>query len=238
MTAPHFFVLSVEDERVVLAGEEARHATRVLRIRAGEEITVSDGAGNVVRAHVAESGATLVATVTDRWTEPRPLPTIHVFQAIPKARKLDLVVQKLTELGVDLVRPFPASRSVSEWDGKKALAQTGRLEAIAREAAKQSRRAWLPAVLPPAPLEELELPPCTVVLDEEATLRLGSALPAEPPETIGVVVGPEGGFDRFEIDALAARGAAPVTLGPLVLRTETAALAALAVVAVRYERLG
>jgi 16S rRNA (uracil1498-N3)-methyltransferase len=238
MTAPHFFAPSVDDERVTLAGEEARHATRVLRVRVGEEITVSDGSGNVVRAVVEEAGATLVARAADRWTEPRPRPAIHVFQAIPKGRKLDLVVQKLTELGVDVFRPFPAARSVSEWDDKKARAQTERLAAIAREAAKQSRRAWLPAVLPPEPLEDVELPSFTVVLDEEATLRMHSALPDESPEPVGIVVGPEGGFDRSEIAALALRGAIPVSLGPLVLRTETAGFAALAVAGVRYGRLG
>jgi 16S rRNA (uracil1498-N3)-methyltransferase len=238
MTAPHFFAPSIDGDRVLLTGEEARHATRVLRIRPGEEITVSDGAGRVVRATVETAERDLVAEVTDRWIETPPRPAIWVFQAIPKTRKLDLVVQKLTELGVDVIRPFPAARSVSEWDARKSQTQTERLSSIARDAAKQSRRAWLPAVRPPEPLRGLDLPAFTVVLDEEARTRMRWVLPPDPPETVGIVVGPEGGFDRSEVEALEARGATAVSLGPLVLRTETAALAAVAVVSVRYERLG
>jgi len=237
MTAPHFFAPDVSGARIALADDEARHATRVLRMRPGEEITVSDGAGNVVRATV-EKAAGLVASVTERWTEPPGVPALHVFQAIPKTGKLDFVVQKLTELGVDVIQPFPATRSVARWDERKAAAQTQRLMAIAREAAKQSRRAWLPVVRPPVPLGSLDLPACTLVLDEEADRRVRDALPAEPPLSIGLVVGPEGGLDRDEVRGLAARGARAVTLGRLVLRTETAALAAVAVVGVRYERLG
>jgi len=246
MTAPHFFASDVSGASVVLVGEDARHAIRVLRIRAGEQITVSNGAGEVVRAIVTTPdggsgpGATgpLTADVSERWTESPFRPAIHVFQAIPKTGKLDLVVQKLTELGVEVIQPFPAARSIVRWDARKASAQTQRLAAIAREAAKQSRRAWLPEVRSPQRLESLELPACTLVLDEEAEDRVGEVLPSEPPETIGIVVGPEGGFGQEEVAVLRVRGADPVTLGPVILRTETAALVAVVVACVRYGRLG
>lgn len=238
MTAPHFFAPDVSAARVVLEGEEARHAVRVLRVRPGEEITVSNGHGEVVRATVTDAGSRLVAGVEERRSEPPPHPRVTVFVAIPKAGKLDLVVQKLTELGVDAIRPFPASRSIARWDAAKSKTQTARLNAIAREAAKQSRRAWLPEVGAPAPLDALQLPEPSFVLDEETVGGLGEALPEEAPEEVGLVVGPEGGFGREEVAALAARGVKPVSLGPLILRAETAAMVAAAVVGVRYGRLG
>jgi 16S rRNA (uracil1498-N3)-methyltransferase len=238
MTAPHFFADDVRGERIVLTGEEARHAVRVLRIREGETITISDGRGTVVETVVAEAGADLVADVKARRTEPRPAPSLHVLHAIPKAGKLDLVVQKLTELGVDSIRPFPAVRSVARWDARKAADQTRRLATIAREAAKQSRRAWLPDVLPPAPLEEVPLSDLTFVLHEEADGRLRDGLPAEVPDSVGLVVGPEGGLTAGEVSLLAERGGVPASLGPLVLRTETAALAATVFLLCRYDRIG
>lgn len=238
MTASHFFAASVDGERVELAGEDARHASRVLRVRPGEIVTLADGTGNVVRARVVEAGETVTADVEERWFDAAPRPAIHVFHAIPKSRKLDTVTQKMTELGVDSLQPFTAARSVAAWDERKALVQVERLWAIARDAAKQSRRSRIPEIRPPSPLEALETPPFSLVLDEEATTRMTSLLPEEPPETIGIVIGPEGGLDRSEVSALARRGAMPASLGPLVLRTETAGLVALAVVRVRYGLLG
>lgn len=239
MTAPHFFADDVAGDRIVLSGEEARHAIRVLRIRPGETITVSDGRGAVVEALVAEAGGgKLMADVKDRRTVAALVPALHVFHAIPKAGKLDVVVQKLTEVGADVIRAFPAARSVARWDDRKAAEQTRRLSVIARQAAKQSRRAWLPEVLLPARLEATDLPVPTYVLHEEATARLLETLPEQTPAAVGLVVGPEGGLTAEEVDGLTARGATAVSLGPLVLRTETAALAASVVLLSRYARIG
>jgi 16S rRNA (uracil1498-N3)-methyltransferase len=238
MTAAHFFSPDVSGDHVRLDGDEARHAVRVLRIRPGDEITVSNGAGQVVRAFVTEAGNALIADVKERRSEPRRAPALYVFAAIPKAGKLDLVVQKLTELGVEVIQPYPAARSVARWDARKSEGQTARLNAIAHEAAKQSRRAWLPVVRTPRPLDELELPGPSFVLDASAAVRLTDALPAERPKEIGLIVGPEGGLSPGEVDDLSARGAAPVSLGPLILRTETAALVAATVAGARYGRIG
>ena len=238
MTAQHFFADDVAGESIVLTGEEARHAVRVLRIAPGEIITVSDGRGAVVEAIVADAGAELIAEVRARRTEAPPSPSLHVFQAIPKAGKLDLVVQKLTELGADVVTPFRAERSVARWDARKSAEQARRLATIAREAAKQSRRAWLMEVRPPTALPHMGLPETTFVLDEGTSARLRDRLPEEPPVTIGLVVGPEGGLTEEEVSSLAGRGAIPVSLGPLILRTETAALAAAVVLLGRYARIG
>jgi 16S rRNA (uracil1498-N3)-methyltransferase len=239
MTAPHFFAADVSSDPVAVTGEEARHAVRVLRIRPGERVTVADGRGSVVEGPVLEAGRDLVVGVAGRRHEPRARPSLLVVQAIPKRGKLDGVVQKLTELGADAFRPVATERSVARWDGPKGRAQRDRLEAIAREAAKQSRRAWLPSVEPPGSLDALEpLPRATFLLHEEAVRRLGEALPVERPEAVAILVGPEGGFTPEEVSRLAGRGAQPVTLGPSILRTETAALAAAVVILCRYGRLG
>lgn len=238
MTAPRFFADDVAGERIVLTGEEARHAVRVLRIEPGETITLSDGRGAVVEAVVTGVGRELIADVRTRRVEPRPTPTLHVFHAIPKAGKLDLVVQKLTELGADVIQPFPAVRSVARWEQRKGVEQTRRLGVIAREAAKQSRRGWLVDVRPPAPMDALDLQTPTFVLHEEAASRLLDCLPDEPPSDMGLVVGPEGGLTEEEVSRLAERGAQAVSLGPLILRTETAALAAAVVILGRYGRIG
>lgn len=238
MTAPRFFTGDVSSDLLTLTGDEARHAVKVLRIRTGEEITISDGKGTVAHAVVEAAGSALTARVTQRVVEPQPRPELIVFQAIPKHGKLDLVVQKLTEVGVGAIQLFVAERSVARWDGAKAHAQTERLGTIAREAAKQSRRAWLPMVSAPVPLTGWALPPVTVVLHEEASRRLTTALPQTPPEAVGLVVGPEGGLTEEEVATLRERAATPVSLGPLILRAETAALVAASVVLARYGLLG
>ncbi len=238
MTAPHFFAPDVSGAVVALGDDESRHALRVLRMRPGEAITISNGHGDMVRATVIDAGPLLTAAVAERRTVARPEPRLVMFCAIPKAGKLDLVVQKLTELGVDAIQPFRAARSIARWDPGKAKAQTERLNTIAHEAAKQSRRAWLPEVRPPASLDEIALPAVSFVVDEEARTPLRESLPVEAPETVAIVVGPEGGLEREEVAALAERGAPAASLGPLILRTETAALVAAAVVGVRYGLLG
>lgn len=238
MTAPHFFAADTSGRRVTVDGDEARHAIRVLRLRPGERVTVSDGRGTVIGGVVRDAGRRLVVDVEERWFEPRARPSLAVLQAIPKRGKLDLVVQKLTELGVDSFVALEAARSVARWDAAKAASQSERLTAIAREAAKQSRRAWLPWVAAPLPLDEIGVGSSTLILHEEAAMRLREALPAAAPEAIQLVIGPEGGLTEDEVASLEARGATAVALGSLVLRTETAALAAAAVILAQYGRLG
>jgi len=237
VTAAHFFCDDVAGDTIRITGDDAHHAARALRICSGEEITISDGKGNVVRANVtAVSAIALEAGVTARASVEQPSPRVIVFPAMPKAGKLDAVVQKLTELGVDEIRPWFSKRSVVRWDTGKTADRTARLRAIAREAAMQSRRAWLPEVAEPGPLGQL--PETTFVLDEGATARLMTALPPAAPESIGVVIGPEGGLASDEVGLLTAAGARAVSLGSSILRTETAAVVGPALVLARYELLG
>lgn len=237
MTAAHFFCDDVAGDTIRITGDDAHHAARALRIRSGEEITISDGTGHVVRANVtAVSAVALEAAVTARTSVEQPSPRVLVFPAMPKAGKLDAVVQKLTELGVDEIRPWFSKRSVVRWDEGKTADRTTRLRAIAREAAMQSRRAWLPEVAEPGPLDML--PETTFVLDESATAGLMAALPSVAPASIGVVIGPEGGLAPDEVGLLTGAGVHAVSLGSPILRTETAAVVGPALVLARYERLG
>lgn len=240
MSAPHFFLDAIGGDVLRITGDDARHAVRALRLSPGEAITIADGAGAVAACRVREVLAgrdpVLVAEVLDRTTAHREPPALVVYPALPKAGKLDLVVRKLTEIGVASIRPWRAARSVPRWDDAKAGAQTDRLRAIAREAAMQSRRPFFPEVRPPADPEDL--PGCTFVLHEEATVRLRAVLPAAPPEAVGLIVGPEGGLAAEEVARLAARGAAPVGLGVPVLRAETAAIVSATIVAWAYGLLG
>ena len=237
MSAPHFFLDDLRGERVELTGEDARHAARVLRLRPGEEITVSDGRGDVVRARVAAASASAVeAEVIERHSVPAPVPRVIACPAVPKSGKLDLEVQKLTEIGVDEIRPWLAARSVPRWDDAKAARQGDRLRQIAREAAKQSRRAFLPEVADPG---ELILGDgVVVVLHEEAETRLRTGLPQPAPASVTVVTGPEGGLTPEEVERFRVGGAAVLGLGPTVLRAETAALVGVTLVLGSYGRIG
>lgn len=236
MTAAHFFLDDVAGDRLRISGDDGRHAARVLRLRPGEEITVGDGRGTVVRARVSTiADAAVDAEVTDRMRVPAQMPRLTVCPAVPHSGKLDLVTQKLTELGVDAIVPWVAARSVPRWGRQKAARQGARLRAIAYEAAKQARRPWLPEVLDPDALQ----PPAgaAVVLHETADRSLRDVLP-DDCDALTMVTGPEGGLTPQEVEQLRARGAVVATLGPLVLRTETAAIAGAVLVLGRYGRIG
>lgn len=236
MSAPHFFLDDLRGDRIELTGEDARHAARVLRLHPPEEITVSDGRGSVWRARItAVDPGRVQAEVLERSSVEQPRPRVIACPAVPKSGKLDLVVQDLTEVGVDEIRPWMAARSVPRWDRTKAARQGDRLRAIAREAAKQSRRAFLPVVADPGPLRLDE--GLFVVLHEEAPEQLGSTLPAAAPGTVLVVTGPEGGLTDEEIGSFGPDGVV-ANIGPTVLRAETAAVVAVVLVLGRYGRLG
>ena len=241
MSLPHFFAGAPDvGGMVALDDDETRHATRSLRLRPGDELTSSDGAGALVRCRVTVIAPRVQAEVLDRSAEQPASPQVAVLLAAPKGERLSWAVQKLTEIGVDELVILEAARSVRRWEGQERGARAlARFEAIAREAAKQSRRRFLPRVEGPLSWDEavdpLRRP--TVVLWERAETPLAHVLPEATTE-VALVIGPEGGIP--EEDALAARdrGAALASLGPMVLRTETAALAAAALTLARYGRLG
>ena len=224
-------------DAVELDGDEARHAVVVKRIRVGEQVVLTDGAGTSATVTVdATTKTSLSATVDEVATVAPELPRVVVVQAIPKGDRGELAVEMLTEVGVDLVVPWAAARSVSVWRGDKQAKALAKWRSTARESAKQSRRAWFAEVAAMvgtadvvALLRDADVP---VVLHEAASGPLGD-LPVPGRGEIVIVVGPEGGISEEELAAFAAVGAEPVRLGSSVLRTSTAGVAATAALLAR-----
>jgi 16S rRNA (uracil1498-N3)-methyltransferase len=237
VSAPHFFAGAPPvGGGVVLKGEEARHAARSLRLRPGDAITSGDGRGAVAACVVERAGRDEVeARVEERWEVPPPEPALTVLMAPPKGERLSWAVQKLVELGVDAIVPLESGRTVRRPGG------TSRLVRVAREAAKQSRRAWLPVLGEPVDWEAASAtrpPGLRVVLWERAEPGLLGLLPEEPPPAVELLVGPEGGISEAEARQAESGGAVLASLGPTLLRTETAALAGAAIVLAAVGRMG
>ncbi len=222
---------------VELTGDEARHAVVVKRIRVGERVALTDGAGTTATCTVtATSRSSLAATIdTVATTEPE-LPRVVVVQAIPKGDRGELAVEMLTEVGVDVIVPWAAARSVSVWRGDKRDKALARWRSTSREAAKQARRSWFPSVADVVTTERvvelLRDASVPVVLHEAASGPLAD-LPIPGRGEIVIVVGPEGGISDEELAAFAAVGAEPVRMGTSVLRTSTAGVAATAALLAR-----
>jgi 16S rRNA (uracil1498-N3)-methyltransferase len=261
MTSPVFMIERerlLAGERILLDGDEGRHAARVRRIGVGERVDVTDGRGLLAECEVAavtvggRGGAAgtggrgggrlpdgLELDVIARREEPPPQPRLVVVQALPKGDRGELAVETMTEVGVDAVVPWAAARCVTQWRGERGAKALARWRAAGREAAKQARRTWLPEVTESAGTREvaglLAGAAMAVVLHEEADRPLSGA---ETPAAgdIVVVVGPEGGITPDELELFAAAGGRPYRLGPTVLRTSTAGVAAAAVLLARAGR--
>ena len=240
-TRPVFLVDALPDgASTVLGGPEGHHAATVRRLRPGEELVLADGAGAVADCVVtgpAEGGLQLAVTTVRRL--PPPEPRFVLVQALAKGDRGELAVELAVELGVDEVVPWAAARSVVRWDGARGQRSLERWRSTARAAAKQSRRAWLPAVASPASTREVAgligAAAGALVLHESADLPLG-AVPLPERGDLVLVVGPEGGLDEAEVAAFTAAGATAVRLGEPVLRTSTAGAAALAALSLRTGR--
>lgn len=232
-------------ETARLLSEEAKHASQVLRLRPGEEIFAVDESGARFLAELTEVGkAECACEIKEALPDNEPPVRVTLYQGLPKADKLDFIVQKLTELGASRVAPVKMERCVVKLDGKDAEKRQGRLQKIAREAAKQCKRGRAPEVLPPMTWKQLEAAmrghDLLLVPWEDAEGYGLCAARAEFPNArdIGIVIGPEGGMSAAEVDALRELGAKPVTLGPRILRTETAAVAACAMTMMLWGDLG
>jgi len=220
-------------EVAVVDGDEGFHAANVRRIRPGEELDLGDGDGTVAHCVVEDVGkGRLTAKVLDRTTVPLPSPSVTVVQALPKSDRSELAIELATEAGADAFVAWQASRCVARWESAakvdKGLRRWG---AVARSAARQSRRPYIPSVS--GVVSTAELAPrvrddgaTTLVLHESATVKL-TELSVAQPDSLLLIVGPEGGIADDEISALSDAGATAVRLGPTVLRTSTAAAVAL-----------
>jgi 16S rRNA (uracil1498-N3)-methyltransferase len=231
---------SLDGETVTLSGPEGHHAAAVRRLRPGERADVSDGAGTIAECavqSVARDSVTL--SVRSVRKVPAPEPRITVVQALPKGDRGELAVELMTEVGVDSVIAWSAERCVTRWHGERGARALGKWQSTAREAAKQSRRAWLPELTGPATLADITKRAAAVthaiVLEADAPAKLSTmALPEDGQ--ILLIVGPEGGISPTERAALATAGATEARLGPTVLRTSTAGAAAAAILMARTAR--
>lgn len=217
--------------RLTLTGPEAKHAATVNRTRPGQTVLIGNGRGLVAAGEVVvATGAELTIEVASVRQEERPAPRITLVQALAKGDRDELAIQAATELGVDRVVPWSASRSVSRWDGAKIAKGRDRWSTIVREASKQSIRAWVPEVgelATTAQIAALTVDADVLVLEPTGDTALTAFTPGE--RDLVLVVGPEGGIAPGELEVLHGAGARIVRLGDTVLRTSTAGPAALAV---------
>ena len=226
-------------EEISLGKEESAHASKVLRLRPGEAVQLIDGENRYDAVLTEVSAEETKARVTALCPSPKAPARSVLWQGLPKADKLELIAQKATELGVWEIWPVEMLRSVARL-GKNDPKKQERLSRIALEAAKQSGRAHVPEVRAAVSfdkalkrLEEESFDLILVAWEEEHALPLSKAIGEYRqfngvPGRVLIVIGPEGGIDEAEQQRLAALGAQSVTLGPRILRTETAGLCALA----------
>ncbi|MFC8090870.1 16S rRNA (uracil(1498)-N(3))-methyltransferase [Streptomyces sp. NPDC057301] len=249
MTAPVFVVESLERGHLsggeyVLDGPEGRHAVSVKRLRAGEEVVLTDGLGRwaegVVKA--AEGKDRLVVGVGAVAEAPAQQPRITVVQALPKGDRGELAVETMTETGVDAIVPWAAARCITQWKGERGAKALGKWRATAREAGKQSRRVRFPEVAEAATTKQVAAlladADFAAVLHEERDYGSEPLAAAELPAEgeIVLVVGPEGGVAPEELALFEEAGAKAYRLGRTVLRTSTAGTAATALLLGRTGR--
>lgn len=235
----HFFVepSQIQDKRILITGDDYNHIKNVLRMKPGEEIAVSNGVdGREYRCGIDEyTEREVVCTLRFVKEADVELPArICLFQGLPKADKMEFVIQKAVELGACEIVPVAAVRCVVKLDDRKAAARVNRWRGIAAAAAKQSRRGIIPAVRDVMDMRaaieyargmDVKLIPYELAEDMSRTKKLVEAVGRG--QSVAVFIGPEGGFEESEIEAALAAGIEPVTLGRRILRTETAGLAVL-----------
>ena len=225
---------------VEVTGDEAHHAVAVRRLRAGEPVVLTDGAGTAGTGTVEETGKRrFTVRLSDVRREERPAPELVVVQAIPKGDRGELAVEVLTEIGVARIVPWTAARSVAVWKGERAARSLARWRSTGREAGKQARRVWAVEVAEVARTDEV----AGLVADADLALVLHEAATAPwvdltvPSDgTVLLVVGPEGGLTDEEVAVFEAAGARTVRMGAEVLRTSTAGVAAAAALLARTPR--
>lgn len=242
----HFFVTpdQVKEDHIYIEGSDVNHMKNVLRMRAGEEVMISDG-NNQKYLCVIEGYETelVILKIQEESLVDTELPShIYLFQGLPKQDKMELIVQKAVELGAYQVIPVATKRSVVKLDAKKAAKKTERWQQIAGSAAKQAGRGYIPEVhsvmtyqeaLKYAKVLDVVLIPYELAKGMEETKKVINSI--LPGQSVGIFIGPEGGFEVEEVEQAMAAGAKAITLGKRILRTETAGLTTLSVLMFHLE---
>lgn len=234
----------IQEKRLYVEGTDVNHIKNVLRMKHGDQVMISDGEGMqyLCTLEAFESGLVWFEIV-DTWKENRELPSkLYLFQGLPKSDKMELIIQKATELGVYELIPAVTGRTVVKLDEKKAQKKTARWNAIAESAAKQSGRSRIPQVREIMTFSEalayagdldVLLIPYEKAEGMEATRQAVEGI--RPGQSVGIFIGPEGGFEEAEVEQAMACGALPVTLGRRILRTETAGFVVLSMLLYHLE---
>ncbi len=242
----HFFVTpdQVQGDRITILGSDVKHMKNVLRMHIGEQVTINDGnnISYLCRVESYQEDSAILRIEEEQMTDTELSSRIYLFQGLPKQDKMELIVQKAVELGVYEVIPVATKRAVVKLDEKKALKKVARWQQIAEGAAKQAARGYIPKVhdlmnykeaLSYAEDLDVVFIPYELAEGMKETKRLIEEI--HPGESIGIFIGPEGGFEVEEVEAAIAMGAKSITLGKRILRTETAGLTTLSILMFHLE---
>ena len=242
-----FFVTAdqVQENQIYIEGTDVNHMKNVLRMRPGEKLGISDGNNHHYICQVEKyEDAQAVLTILEEESVDTELPSkIYLFQGLPKGDKMEWIIQKCVELGVHAIVPVATKRAVVKLDEKKAQKKVNRWNAIAESAAKQSGRGIVPEVLPVMKWKEAleyarQLDVKMIPYEKAAGINATKQLIASVSfgQSVGIFIGPEGGFEEAEVEAAKEIGAVPVTLGRRILRTETAGMTILSILMYHLER--
>lgn len=243
----HFFVTpqQISGDKIRIEGGDVNHMKNVLRMKLHEKAEISDGESRTYLCEVEayEEDVAVLHILEEMEADTEPASKLYLFQGLPKSDKMELIVQKAVELGVYQVIPVAMKRSVVRLDDKKAAKKADRWNSIAESAAKQAGRSRIPEVTMPLSYnealkmaEELDvtLLPYELAGGMEVTREVIHQI--KSGQSVGIFIGPEGGFEPEEVDAAVSMGAKVITLGKRILRTETAGLATLAVLMFELEQ--
>ena len=236
----HFFVTPAQimDGYAVITGQDVNHIRNVLRMKAGEQVGIRDG---ISRSYVCEleniGGEEIRARILEEDTNLSELPAeLYLFQGLPKSDKMELIIQKAVELGVYAIVPMATKRAVVKLDDKKEAKKLARWQSIAESAAKQAKRLIIPEVMPVMSFKEavafaktLDIRLMPYELAENMAYTREVLAKIEPGQSIGIFIGPEGGFAEEEVELALSSQMETITLGKRILRTETAGMTVLSI---------
>ena len=242
----HFFVTpeQVKGEHIYIEGSDVNHIKNVLRMKVGQELEISDGDNKKYLCEIASitSEEVCVMIQEERSVDTELLSKIYLFQGLPKSDKMELIVQKAVELGAYEIIPVATKRAVVKLDEKKASKKVERWNSIAESGAKQSGRNLIPKVtdvmswkeaMEYAKALDIVLIPYELAEGMQETRDIIAQI--QPGQSIGIFIGPEGGFETEEVESAMEYGAKPITLGKRILRTETAGLTTLSILMYHLE---